>query len=384
MLSVTASLADGTSPYTCQWLQESPTSTSFGTLGSSFTSGCTPSSKPSISTGALTTAGNWSFELQVTDAAGETVTSSPVAVSVSGHLSSSVTITCSHSSVVVGSAVTCRVKVHSSGSVPTGNVTWSSSGSGTFLKHICRLYLGTCSVNFKPTAPGTSVILNSSYSGDTKNFPTSGTYSLIVTTKVTKITVLCTPRSVIVNSSTVITCTAKVTGYLPTGIVGWSQTASSTGSVSFNSATCTLTPLVNPNRATCFVTITGLTSGHVIINATYMGDSNNEGSHRIKAVTVKKGSAVTAISCTLSSFDITTPVTCTATVSGYSPTGTVTWSKVSGTGSVTFSSTTCMLSSGSCSVTVTATHIGSIKIKAAYGGDSNNVKSSRTIILTIT
>jgi hypothetical protein len=81
-----------------------------------------------------------------------------------------------------------------------------------------------------------------------------------------------------------------------------------------------------------------------------------------------------------------TPVTCTATVSGEYPsqTGTVSWSKVSGSGEVTFSSTTCTLSSGSCQMTITGTAAGSAEIRVAYGGDSNNLKSSGTFVLLIT
>ncbi|MGP8056717.1 MAG: hypothetical protein ACLP9K_03845 [Nitrososphaerales archaeon] len=382
-LSTTASFTGGRSPYTCQWLEKSPTGTSFVALGGSFTTGCTPSSKPSVSTGNLTAAGNWGFELQVKDAASATVASSPVTLTVSGLPGTSVTVSCGHSSVVVGLTTICKAKVRGSSSVPTGNVTWSSSSSGKFSKLTCKLLMGACHVKFKPTAAGSSVILTANYGGDSKNFPSSGTYNLTVTTKVTKTMTFCTPAFVAAGSSMVIACTAKVIGYLPTGTVDWTQTMSSTGSVSFTSTTCALASLTKPNRATCSVTMTGSTSGNAIINATYMGDSNNKGSSRLRAVTIKNASTVTAISCAESSFGLGIPVTCTATVTGYSPTGTMTWSKVSGTGSVTFSSTTCTLLSGSCSVTVTGTHTGGVEVKAAYSGDSNNLKSGGTLVLTI-
>jgi hypothetical protein len=67
-LSTSTSFSGGTSAYMCQWLQEAPGSGSFSGLGSSFA--CNVGDTPSVSTGALSTAGTWSFELRVADAAG--------------------------------------------------------------------------------------------------------------------------------------------------------------------------------------------------------------------------------------------------------------------------------------------------------------------------
>jgi phosphate transport system substrate-binding protein len=287
------------------------------------------------------------------------------------------TVSCNHASVIVGSTVTCKARVVGYGSVPTGSVTWSASSSGEFSDLTCALSKGSCSVKFTPTAAGSSVLISAGYKGNSQNSPSAGTYSLTVLAKATKTTVSCTPKSDVAGSPTAITCTATVTGYSPTGTVSWSQ--SGTGSVSFNSATCTL------SQGTCSVTMEGSTSGHVTIMATYMGDSNDQGSSRTARLTITRASTSVTLSCTQLSPGLGTTITCTATLSGGSPsqTGTVTWSKVSGKGSVTFSSTTCTLSSGSCSVTVTATHAGSIEIKATYSGDSNDLKSWGTTVLTI-
>jgi hypothetical protein len=107
---------------------------------------------------------------------------------------------------------------------------------------------------------------------------------LFVTMKTTTTTVSCTPRFAVAGSPTVITCKARVIGYLPTGTVSWSQ--SGTGSVSLSSTTCTLTSL-NLHQATCSVTMTGTTAGLVILQATYSGDSNNQGSYRTAVLTIK-------------------------------------------------------------------------------------------------
>ncbi len=90
----------------------------------------------------------------------------------------------------------------------------------------------------------------------------------------------------------------------------------------------------------------------------------------------------TSVTCTPSSLVLNfnpDQATCTATVSGVSPTGTVGWSQASADGgSVSFSSASCTLSAGSCSVTATLTTRGTITVTGTYSGDSNNVGSAGT------
>ncbi len=290
-LTTTASFAGGASPYTCQWLEESPGSTSFTALGSSFTAGCTAGSKPSASTGTLTTNGTWSFEFRVTDAVGGVASSSPVTVIVGSLLHTTVTISCNRASVVVGSSTTCKATVQGSGSVPTGTVAWSSNSSGKFSSASCNLSMhrtySRCSVRFMPTAAG-SVTLTANYGGDSKNSPSAGTHIFTMLKKAARTIVTCTPKSAVAGSSTVITCKAKVIGYLPTGAVSWSQ--SGTGSVSLASLTCTLTSTRNPAQATCSVTMTGTTAGEVVVQPTYSGDSNNKDSSRQTTLTIENAS----------------------------------------------------------------------------------------------
>lgn len=287
-------------------------------------------------------------------------------------------LSCSPAPVAVGSATTCRATARGSGPVPTGVVTWSSNGKGKFSKLACSLSRGTCSVRFTATAVTPIVTLTAKYGGDYEDSPSTGAYGLAVTVTGTSTTVSCTPKSAVAGSSAIIKCKVKVTGYSPTGEVSWSQ--SGTGSVSLGSTSCFLL------QAACSVTVTGSAGGQVVINATYAGDSNNQGSSQTAALTVKKASTTVVTSCAQSSVDVGTNITCTATVSGgyLSHNGTVTWSRASGKGSVAFSSVTCSLSSGSCSVTVNATAPGSVKIEAAYGGDADSQSSSRTAALTIT
>ncbi len=67
-LSVTTTFSGGTSTYMCQWLVETPGSSSFVDMaGSPFT--CTSATLTGLSTGALTPTGTYSFKLEVTDSA---------------------------------------------------------------------------------------------------------------------------------------------------------------------------------------------------------------------------------------------------------------------------------------------------------------------------
>jgi sugar lactone lactonase YvrE len=100
------------------------------------------------------------------------------------------------------------------------------------------------------------------------------------------------------------------------------------------------------------------------------------------------GRTTTTVSCVPSRVavgGVGSPSTCTATVTGSSPTGTVNWAQgTPGTSTVTFSSTSCTLTSGSCSVTVTGgSGSGSVTVTGSYGGDGNNLGSSGAFFLTL-
>ena len=197
-------------------------------------------------------------------------------------------VVCVKASVTVGTATACKATVY--GSAPTGRVTWSSNSSGKFSSATCRLSrrgpYSTCLVRFKPTVVGSSVMLIANYDGDSKNSASVGAYDLTVAMRTTKTTLSCSPKSVVAGSSTIITCKARVKGYLPTGTVSWSQ--GGVGSVTLSSTTCTLKKY-GPTlaQATCSVKMTGTTAGTVTMQATYGGDSNNLGSHKTAKLTIK-------------------------------------------------------------------------------------------------
>ena len=91
----------------------------------------------------------------------------------------------------------------------------------------------------------------------------------------------------------------------------------------------------------------------------------------------------TSVSCSPSSVNGGVPSTCTATVSGSSPTGTVTLTSSSASGYLAPSNGKCTLSSGSCSVTYRDPNAGAPTVTASYGGDTNNGPSSGATSVTV-
>ncbi len=91
--------------------------------------------------------------------------------------------------------------------------------------------------------------------------------------------------------------------------------------------------------------------------------------------------SLTLVSCSPNPISVGSPVTCTATVSGSNPTGTVSWSTSSSTGG--FSQSVCTLFNGSCSTFYVDNCTGSVTITASYSGDSNNGPSSGSTLLTV-
>ncbi len=88
---------------------------------------------------------------------------------------------------------------------------------------------------------------------------------------------------------------------------------------------------------------------------------------------IATGPSSTSVTCDPSSLPVGEGTTCTATVSGQSPTGMITWAS-SSYGS--FSGSPCTLSMGSCSVTYSQGSEGTPVITASYQGDAFNGPSS--------
>src|SRR5205809_406244 len=320
------------------------------------------------------------------------------------------TVDCTPSSVADNSASTCTATVtdtNASPTTPTGTVTFTTNSTGTFnpAAGTCTLAAGatagtaTCSVSYTPTVVGHHLITGN-YPGDSTHTSSSGSFNLASTQRTTTTTVACTPATVTTGSST--SCTATVsdstatgTVITPTGTVSF--TTNSTGT--FSPATsCTLAASATAGTASCSVTYTPGITGHHLITGSYPGGTiftASQGSYNLAVVTAPPHSTTIAVTCSPGSVQVSTPTTCTATVTdtsatgATSPTGTVSFTTNS-TGTFT-PTASCTLVAGAagtatCSVTYTpdAGSAGHHLITGDYSGDTSHTTSSGTFTLTVT
>jgi hypothetical protein len=180
------------------------------------------------------------------------------------------TIISSCTSIKLGQTTKCTASV--TGHNPTGNVSFSSNGQGSFASTSCGLKAGSCSVQYTPTSPSTQDI-TASYTGDLDNNASSSPpYPFTPGAGQSTISVSCNPSQVVAGLPT--TCTANVTGFSPTGSIGWSDLGAG-GSFS-PSSTCPLSS-VSSSESSCRVSYAASlsASGSVTIQASYSGDGAN-------------------------------------------------------------------------------------------------------------
>src|SRR5712692_3415249 len=192
-------------------------------------------------------------------------------------------------------------------------------------------------------------------------------------TRTTSTAASCSPSSVVVSVST--TCTATVidtsgTPTAPAGTVSFSVTGA-TGSLSPFS--CTLA------SGSCSVSFTPSAAGNATVTGVYGGDSSHSGSSGKTTVTVSKRATSTAVACAPPTVVVGQFTSCTASVTDTSP-GTAT----APTGAMTFTpGGPCTLASGSCSVNITPTAVGTVNVSANYGGDSTHGPSTGGTAVTV-
>ena len=316
--------------------------------------------------------------------------------------STTTSISCTPNPVANDTSASCKATVNDTGAgtmiTPKGTATFSTNATGTFSPTTtCTLaFIGgttNCSVTYTPT----STILpkkqnvTAIYSGDTNHtISTDFTILNIVSPSTlphpTSTSVSCT-NPVVVNQDSI--CTATVNDLstagvptTPTGIVQIGTDFLTTP------ATCSLSPGTTTGIASCSVAITpgsGAEGTHTV-TAAYNGDTSPPPGHAtssgITSLTVNLRATATTISCD-------TPVlagqssTCTASLTDSSPgsqsmpTGTVSFTSTGAIGS--FSSPTCILSAGSCTVTFTPSASGTANVVAHYPKDSTHDASNSTI-----
>jgi YVTN family beta-propeller protein len=183
------------------------------------------------------------------------------------------TASCSPASIVVGSATICEATVKESGYTPTGTVTWTQGGTGSvsFITKKCTLSESSCSVTLTGAKSGFATI-TAAYPGGPNNLGSSGTAKLIISVASTATAISCSKSTFPSGSS--ITCTANVTGLhsTHTGIITWTSVSGPGRVTFFPKTTCTLI------AGKCSVTLKGMAAGSVTIEATYSGNTYNQGS----------------------------------------------------------------------------------------------------------
>ncbi|HKF49252.1 MAG TPA: Ig-like domain repeat protein [Terracidiphilus sp.] len=264
---------------------------------------------------------------------------------------SATTLAVSANSVNVGKQITLTATV--TGTSPTGSVTFSA-GSTTLGTVSLTGGIATLQTSF--AAAGTYSI-TAAYSGDAINATsTSNAVSVAVNQ-----TVSATALSVSVDSPNAgqqITLTATVTGTSPTGSVTFVAGSTTLGKVSLSSGTATLQTLF-------------AAAGNYSVVASYSGDANNAAStsNAVNVVVNPASSAITLASSSPSA-NVGQQITLTATVTGSSPTGSVTFSA----GSTTLGQAS--LAGGTASLQTSFAAAGNYSVVASYPGDANNAAST--------
>ena len=307
-----------------------------------------------------------------------------------GKDSTTTSVNCSPSSVAINQATTCTVTVTDTSSTgpkrPTGTVSFTSNGAGSFTGSPCTLTGQTatsssCQVNYAPTSGAGTHGITATYNGDAAHSASesSTAFSLTVTLRTTSTTVSCSPNGVVVNQAT--NCTAVVADSSGSGGV------TPTGNVLLTpGGSCALV------SGSCSVNITPSSSGSLSVSASYGGDSSHGTSSGSTTVLVGKRATSTSDSCSPSPVTNDTVTSCVATVTdtdigaAITPNGSVGFASNS-TG--VFSPPSCALAAtgtvgvASCSVSYTPGVAGLHGITASYAGDSSHLGSNGSMTLSV-
>ncbi|TMH56733.1 MAG: hypothetical protein E6H53_14415, partial [Betaproteobacteria bacterium] len=299
-----------------------------------------------------------------------------VSVTTSGGGPSTTALGSSSNPSTVGASVTFTATV--TGTNPTGSVNFkdgASSISG------CSAVALAGSGNSRTAACSTSALaggahsLVATYGGDAAN---AGSSSAALSQTVNKVASTTGIGSSLTPSTAggSVTFTATVSGSAPSGSVNFLDGATSISGC----AAVALAGSGNIRTATC--STSSLAAGSHSMSAVYGGDASNNGSTSSTLTqTVNKATSSTALSSSANPSGLGASVTFTASVTGFSPTGSVNFTD--GGVSISGCSAVALAGSGntrsaqcSTSALTAATH----SIAASYGGDSSNAASISTTL----
>jgi len=249
------------------------------------------------------------------------------------------------------------------GQSPTGNVTFKD-GATVICGPSVTLSAGSAACAISTLTVGTHSI-TATYNGDANN-ATSASSPLIQTVNTaTAGTALASSQ----NPSTFnqsVTFTATVTGQSPTGNVTFKD-----------GATVICGPSVTLSAGSAACAISTLSVGTHSITATYNGDGNNAASTSpAVSQVVNKATTNTALGSSQNPNTFNQSVTFTATVTGQSPTGNVTFKD----GATVICGPSVALTAGSAACAISTLSVGTHSITATYNGDTNNATSTSTAV----
>ncbi|OAM51998.1 hypothetical protein A7981_00440 [Methylovorus sp. MM2] len=267
------------------------------------------------------------------------------------------------STAVAGANVMLTANI-SNAAAPTGTVTFKE---GAAILGTATVVSGVATFTTQFLTVGTHTNLTADYAGDSNNTASTSAAKTINITIATSTTVLTTSLSTAAVSQPVI-LTATIFGAAPTGTVTFKDGATTLGTETLVSGTVSYTAT--------FSTV----ASHSI-TAVYSGDTNNTASTSPAKVisVVAKLPTTTVLTTDIPQAVLGQTVILTAAVTGFTPTGTVTFkdgttTKGTGTLSGSGNTTTATLST---SFTTVASH----SLTAVYAGDTNDATSTSAAVI---
>ena len=302
-----------------------------------------------------------------------------------GQYSSSISVECVPDRTVVGAPVACTATVTLSGAggtamTPAGQAHFTSSGKGTFNPSSCNAGAGSlvCTATYSPN-PGSegTQIVNASYAGDGIITPSSASFAITATKRNSSISVICSPSTLLggasANCGATVNDTSGAGSSMPAGQVNFLSNVTGT----FRSPGCFL------SSGYCSVSYAPASGSHgsALITGMYGGDPDHGASNNTSIVAFGKRSTSVSVQCTPPQASPNQNVACQATVldtgngTQVTPTGKVSFSTNS---HGNFSSTTCTLVGGGCSVNYEPNpgSEGKTILSASYQGDAAHSPSS--------
>ncbi|MDB5801460.1 MAG: repeat protein [Rhodocyclales bacterium] len=279
------------------------------------------------------------------------------------HVTSTTTLTLSPAAPALGQAVTLTSTV--SGFAPTGSVTFYDNGTaiGTI-----PLAGATASLSGYIITAGAHSF-TATYSGNPKNtVSTSAAAALSVSQAAPSLALSAAPASI--HKGEALSISATLAGaYNPTGSVSFTGNGAPLASTPVSGGVATLST-------------SGVPVGTLVLSANYSGDANNSAATATATVTINvlKAISSTALAASPPGTAIKgRPVSFTATVTGYTPTGSVVF-KVDGIAQ----GAPIALSSGTATFTTSSLTPGNHTLTAEYSGDSQNEASIVSITQRVT